>query len=94
MSVPSSSIYLTVWGHRPKQEKAWRYFRDGSELTNKIYSISIIDYLQEFNMNKYMELMLKKAFKGGGDISSIDTEAYYKRFLAFMKRIIAVYNRE
>ena len=75
-------------------EDGWRYFTDGSELTNKIYCISIIDYLQEFNMNKYMELMLKKAFKGGGDISSIDTSAYYDRFLAFIKRIIVVYNRE
>lgn len=37
-----------------------------------MYSISLIDYLQEFNMNKYMERMLKKVFKGGGDISSID----------------------
>ena len=43
-------------------------------------------------MNKYMELKLKKVFKGGGDISSIDTEAYYKRFLNFIKRIVIVYN--
>ena len=43
-------------------------------------------------MNKYMELKLKKVFKGGGDISSIDTDAYYKRFLNFIKKIVVVYN--
>jgi len=43
--------------------------------------VSVIDYLQEFNMSKKMELMMKKMFKGGGDISSINTEAYFKRFM-------------
>ena len=70
--------------------KSWRYMEDGVELTEKVYSISLIDYLQEFNLTKYMERMLKKIFKGGGDISSVDSEAYYKRFLNFVKRIIVV----
>ena len=41
-------------------------------------------------MTKYMELTLKRIFKGGGDISSIDTEAYYQRFLHFVSRMIVI----
>ena len=37
--------------------------------------------------------MLKKIFKGGGDISSVDTESYYKRFMEFVSRIIVVWRR-
>jgi len=57
-------------------------------LSGRIYSISIIDYLQEFNFNKFMELQLKKIFKGGGDISSVDSEYYFFRFMNFVKTII------
>jgi hypothetical protein len=35
-----------------------------------------------------MELQLKKIFKGGGDISSVDSEFYFERFLNFVKKII------
>lgn len=38
-----------------------------------------------------MELKLKKVFKGGGDISSVDTKTYFDRFLKFVNRIIVVY---
>lgn len=38
-----------------------------------------------------MELSLKKVFKGGGDISSVDAKTYYERFLNFVNRIIVVY---
>lgn len=68
----------------------WRSFDDGHTLTGKIYSLSLIDYLQEFDSSKYMELKLKKIFKGGGDISSVDTQTYLKRFLNFVNRIIVV----
>ena len=78
---------------RCRHKNSWRYFDDGSELTGKVVSISLIDYLQEFNMNKYMELTLKKMFKGGGDISSIDTQAYRRRFLNFINRIIVIYRK-
>lgn len=71
-----------------REHGSWRYFEDGSEITGRVYCLSLIDYLQEFNMNKYMELTLKKVFKGGGDISSIDTAAYFNRFLKFINRII------
>ena len=35
-----------------------------------------------------MELQLKKLFKGGGDISSVDSDYYFERFLNFVKTII------
>lgn len=34
-----------------------------------------------------MELKLKQLFKGGGDISSVDSEFYFDRFLNFIKKI-------
>ena len=60
-------------------------------MTKKLYCISIIDYLQEFNFQKKMELWLKRIFKGGGDISSVDTEVYHQRFMKFIKRIIITF---
>ncbi len=35
-----------------------------------------------------MELQLKKIFKGGGDISSADSEYYFYRFLNFINKIV------
>lgn len=58
-----------------------------------MYTLSLIDYLQEFDFNKYMELKLKKLFKGGGDISSVDTKTYFDRFVKFVTRIIVTYKR-
>jgi hypothetical protein len=51
----------------------YHYIHELESMTKKIYCISIIDYLQEFNMQKKMELWLKRIFKGGGDISSVGT---------------------
>jgi hypothetical protein len=53
--------------------RSWRYVSEMEEVTRRVYSISLIDYLQEFNFSKKMELWLKKIFKGGGDISSVGT---------------------
>lgn len=61
-------------------------------VSKKIYCISIIDFLQEFNMQKKMELWLKKIFQGGGDISSVDTEIYFDRFMKFIRRITVTLN--
>lgn len=57
-------------------------------MTKRVYSVSIIDYLQEYNLNKKMELWLKRIFKGGGDISSIATGPYYRRFMEMVSRIV------
>lgn len=75
------------------ERNQWRCFDDGHEITGKMYSISLIDYLQDFDWNKYMELKLKKIFKGGGDISSVDAKSYYNRFLLFVSRIIVVFKK-
>lgn len=53
--------------------------------------MSLIDYLQEFNLQKKMELWLKRVFQGGGDISSVGTDTYLQRFTKFMRRIIVTY---
>lgn len=74
-------------------ENEWRCFDDGHEITGKIYTLSLIDYLQEYDLNKYMELKLKKLFKGGGDISSVDSSTYYNRFITFVTRIIVAYRK-
>ena len=69
----------------------YRYIDTLEQLNKKIYCISIIDYLQEFNMQKKMELWLKRIFKGGGDISSVDTDIYFQRFMKFIKRIVITF---
>ena len=51
----------------------YHYINELESVTKKVYSLSLIDFLQEFNWNKKMELWLKRIFKGGGDISSVDT---------------------
>lgn len=68
----------------------YKYVQELEPVSKKIYSISIIDFLQEFNTQKKAELWLKRIFKGGGDISSVGTEIYFQRFINFMKRITLV----
>jgi len=53
--------------------------------------MSLIDFLQEFNLQKKMELWLKRIFKGGGDISSVGTDTYLLRFTKFIRRIIVTF---
>lgn len=53
---------------------------------NYIYHISIIDYLQKFDIVKKVERMHKQLFKGakGDEISSINADAYKTRFMKFL----------
>ena len=37
-----------------RKDDNWRYFEDGSHITGRVYSLSLIDYLQQFDMSKYM----------------------------------------
>lgn len=60
-----------------KDKDGWLFVPDSDAIGSRIYSLSLIDYLQEFDFTKYAELMLKRLFKGGGDISSVETQAYY-----------------
>ena len=41
-----------------------------------------------------MELTLKRLFKGGGDISSVDTDTYYRRFLRFISNIVVIVKKK
>ena len=52
-----------------------------------IYHIGIIDYLQDFNFEKWVETKFKSiVFTNGNDVSSIPPEPYAERFFQFMKR--------
>ena len=59
-------------------------------MDQRIFSISIIDYLQKFNCQKYMELKFKTFFSPNNDVSCINTAAYYDRFLKYLDTIIVV----
>ncbi len=51
-----------------------------------IYHLAIIDYLQDFNIEKRLENMLKTAInKEGAQISAIPPNPYCKRFVKFMR---------
>ena len=63
-----------------------------SQCGNFIYHICIIDYLQSFNYNKRAEIVLKMIFKNAKskDISSMDPQNYFKRYMKFMKTQVFV----
>jgi hypothetical protein len=52
-----------------------------------LYHISIIDYLQKYNISKKAEKAVKVLFKGANpaDLSSTNVDNYQKRFAKFMK---------
>ena len=51
-----------------------------------IYHISIIDYLQKYNLNKKLERLYKiSSGASPSGLSSINVRAYKRRFLEFMK---------
>lgn len=53
----------------------------------KIYHLSIIDYLQKYDIFKKVERAYKICFNGavGKELSSMPSEPYTQRFMAFMK---------
>ena len=51
-----------------------------------IYHLSIIDYLQDFNLDKKLENRIKVFInKEGAEISAIEPKGYFTRYLKFMK---------
>ena len=51
-----------------------------------IYHIGIIDYLQDFNLDKKMENLLKQRILGKGEgISAVHPKKYASRFVRFMR---------
>lgn len=73
-------------------KNVWKWLDSGARLDQRIYSISIIDYLQKFNCQKYSELKYKTFFSHSLDVSCIDTVAYRERYLKFLNNIIVVIN--
>lgn len=70
----------------------WKWVDKCSYLDQRVYSISIIDYLQKFNCQKYSELKYKTFFSPSLNVSCIDTVAYRERFLKFLNSIIITIN--
>ena len=59
-----------------------------------IYHLSIIDYLQKYDINKKVERQFKIFWKGAdpSTISSINTKSYSKRFMQFMENLVLDFN--
>jgi len=69
---------------------AYRKFRSYESPNKKfIYSLAIVDYLQNYDLLKLMETQIKNMFKEKSqEISCIDAQSYGKRFLRFIISII------
>jgi hypothetical protein len=53
--------------------------------------VAIIDYLQDFNIDKWAESLLKTVInKEGAQISAIEPHAYFSRYLKFMKEKVII----
>ena len=49
-----------------------------------LYHMGVIDYLQDFNLNKKLENKFKSQIKDGDYISAVPPPWYAKRFIEFM----------
>mmetsp|Transcript_64256 Transcript_64256/g.88880 ORF Transcript_64256/g.88880 Transcript_64256/m.88880 type:complete len:95 (+) Transcript_64256:48-332(+) len=59
-----------------------------------IYHLGIIDYLQDFNVEKKFEYHAKTLInKKDAEISAVPPERYAKRFLSFMKDQVIIDQR-
>jgi hypothetical protein len=58
--------------------------------TRGLVHVSIIDYLQEWNLNKKLERMYKVQIlqKSGSGLSAIEPEQYASRFKRFIQRYV------
>jgi len=56
-----------------------------------IYHLAIIDYLQDFNIEKKLESMIKTVInKDGAQISAIPPNPYCKRYIKFMRENVII----
>lgn len=56
-----------------------------------IYHLAIIDYLQEYNLDKKGEHFAKTIFRGrGAEISAVPPDRYVKRFVEFMRNEVII----
>lgn len=73
------SVIIGVYKNKPKASHTYlistsKYF---------VY-LGIIDIFQVYNFSKVVEGSLKKVFKGGVCVSSMDSNSYYDRFIQFL----------
>ena len=61
-----------------------------SEDGKYIYHVGIIDYLQDFNLDKYAENKFKSVVDNGSLISCVPPEAYSQRFFNFMQSHVII----
>ena len=60
-----------------------------------IYHLSIIDYLQDFNLEKKLENRIKVFInKEGAEISAIEPKGYFTRYVKFMKDHVIIDQKE
>ena len=60
--------------------------------TPRVYHIAIIDYLQEWNLNKKLERFTKTVLLGKDKqtLSAIEPEQYSERFCNFMEKNVLI----
>lgn len=61
-----------------------------SECGEFIYHIGVIDYLQDFNMDKWAENKYKSIISDGEMISAVKPSKYVERFFKFMQRHVII----
>lgn len=83
--VTDYSILLAFF--QPQYNKQSRY---NIKENSKVYSLSIIDYLQEFNVAKFSERFLKKMVYKNKEVSVEAPQAYSSRLFNFIKTIISL----
>lgn len=66
----------------------YKYLSHGGRF---IYHIAVIDYLQDFDINKKLENAIKTVInKPNAKISAVEPETYYRRFIDFMRRQVFI----
>ncbi|CAD8055101.1 unnamed protein product [Paramecium sonneborni] len=84
------SLLLGICTENVQQKETQNYRLVINEEKNKLFSFSIIDYLQRFNQQKKSEQCFKRSlkFKKKKDLSCRSPEPYCDRFINFINSII------
>mmetsp|Transcript_31619 Transcript_31619/g.36095 ORF Transcript_31619/g.36095 Transcript_31619/m.36095 type:complete len:159 (+) Transcript_31619:1964-2440(+) len=60
-----------------------------------IYHVAIIDYLQNYNLDKKMEHLVKTILRGRkSEISAVPPERYSKRYIEFMENQVFIVDKK
>lgn len=81
-----SSTFMNIF---EKEKFNYKILKSMSEKEEGVdYHIGIIDYLQLYDISKWVENKMKSIANPNGDPSSQEAEYYQKRFMDYMKKII------